>query len=369
MKHAVLVLATSAILILGGCSTKPPECGDSDTRADIKKIIVTAIEGNHSKNPARDDPDGVLKKFTDSLKVEISDVVSEGYDEGAKKFSCRGELKVTMIGGETASREIAYSTQRTESSDKKFITRVSGFDEFIYFSARHADNYYISSRWAGTWNGALSCQGIDGATSGGVGPFQTPVTMKIEGNAATMDLDIQGGYQQSFRGRLENVAGIMKVPAFLDLYPHVNGASSTGPRLMRFKRGGFGGDVFEAAGETRTSRGVLQRSCKLELKRGGALPSTQKLAQDPILFQEEQAAVNLNGGEQILLLSDPEFLAEGTGVRFATAKGPLIIRSYDLPSFVIALKKGDCVIAHSSVGINFGEAGDSRVEKLSACKS
>lgn len=53
----------------------------------------------------------------------ISEVVSNGYDENAKKYSCEGMVTLTVLGGTTVQLRTGFSSQRTDDG-KSFLVGI-----------------------------------------------------------------------------------------------------------------------------------------------------------------------------------------------------------------------------------------------------
>lgn len=351
-------------LLLVACSSKPPACADSETVDQIKADIVDALMSKYSKNIAQDDPDGLLKKFMGELKVDLTKVVSDGYDEGAKKYSCSGNLKVSMIGGATAERAIDYTTQKVEgNSDKKFLLKIDQFTPFVFYAMKSSEEYYDSNRWVGEWNGAIQCDGIKGATGGALGPFSVPATMKVVGQKATVDFSA-GDYKAKLEGSISTVGGIMRVAGNTGLYPRRESGEDQ-PARTHFDTGFFVGDKYEAKGDV-AHLGVVQRVCKISLSKGGSVPTLAKITENPIMYVEEKKSLaNIyQYVEKVNLLSDPDYLPEGTGIGFTTDKGHISLYVYGDYMGGDKLKKGQCVSFYSNVPITFDDSPKVKIEKI-----
>ena len=164
-------LVPLASFVLVSCSNKPPSCSDAQTLETAKSMLVENIAKFVTGDEKPDDPDGWLQKFYDGMTVQISSVVSDGYKEDSKKQSCRGTMLVSAISGETAEREVEYSTQATQDKSGGFLLEIQNFKPFVQAMSGHAFKYYFANRWAGTWSGTYACNGINSATEGAQGPF------------------------------------------------------------------------------------------------------------------------------------------------------------------------------------------------------
>ncbi len=118
----------SAAVLLSACSSKPPSCGDEQTVQVIRSIAVDnakkIIAPWASMYP---DAEKAQETYFQSLKAELSNVVSEGYNSDAKKYTCNAKLSFTTIKGEKLSHDIAYITQKTEDKEG-FVVQVAAFN-------------------------------------------------------------------------------------------------------------------------------------------------------------------------------------------------------------------------------------------------
>lgn len=218
-KISAFVTVVSLTAMLSGCSTKPPGCGDEATKTTIKNILATNSTKKFEKSLGKDDPEGLLGKFFDEMEVNLSQIVSEGYDESAKKQSCRSVLSLKFPTGDSAERQIRYTTQVTEDKEAgSFLLEVVDFEEFFYYSAMKLEKYYESKRWSGNWNGLMECEGIDDTNQGPYGPYSMPVTVEVDGLTAKLNYSMPTGFEDSLSGKLTTVAGIVRTPPRIQMY-------------------------------------------------------------------------------------------------------------------------------------------------------
>ena len=260
-----LFLTLTPSLVLMACSSKPPGCSDEQTLKTAKDLLLENIGKIVTGDKKPDDPDGWLQKFYDGMKVQITNVVSDGYKEDAKKQLCKGTMTITSVTGEVAEREVEYSTQKTEDKAAgNFLLEIQNAQPFVMNMAGHAINYYQANRWAGTWNGTYSCSGLKGATDGPQGPFSLPVSMVAEGDKVKLERTTRvGGF--------EKLAGNFGFNASLRL--EGTGENTPEDRWNTSFTGTAEGKKVTADGAIRLQDGSVLRQCQLELTLGGSLPA------------------------------------------------------------------------------------------------
>ena len=98
MRGLWTVITVGFLAVSAGCSSKPPGCADAETVKTIKDLVVEhTVKYVASYKASENDPGGLVQKFYDALKVEVSGIVSEGYKADAKKQLCKGTMKITPI--------------------------------------------------------------------------------------------------------------------------------------------------------------------------------------------------------------------------------------------------------------------------------
>lgn len=192
------VLAVSATLLLSGCG-KPPACGDDATLKTVREVITEQLQ-KELKVQSKNDPDGWVQKFIGSVRVKLSRIVSEGYNDGAKKQLCSASLSVSSLAGEVGELPVKYSTQTTEDKGAPFMIAVDGAMPIVNEVVVRGDAYYRSNRWSGDWTGTYSCKGIDGEQSGAQGPFSQQVTLVVKETEGHMQRTAAGGGYEKIGG-------------------------------------------------------------------------------------------------------------------------------------------------------------------------
>jgi hypothetical protein len=248
------------LVILAGCAQKPPSCADEKTIASIKDVIVNAMGGDKATKSLlpNEDPQNIVEKAIKGLKVELKNVVTQGYDEKARKHTCRGNMVVTQVTGDTLSLDINYASQATEDKGGGFMVEIQGISQFLMQLGGDLKLYYFKKRYAGEWAGTYSCAGIDGATEGAQGPFAKPVVLVVDKNnfRGKMERTTQGG-------GVERLVSVIAVGATMDLV----GKGSNNPDdtwETRFK-GDVTGMQFNATGNITVEGNRVLRACTLKL--------------------------------------------------------------------------------------------------------
>lgn len=245
--------------LLGACNNKPPSCADEKTVEEAKKIIMGHASKELNKEKFAnysDDPDGLVRKFMDGLEIQLIGVVSEGYQEDAKKQMCKGTIAMTFLTGEKSEQEVLYSTQKTEDKDGKFLMEIEGAKPLIGRAYSGAVNYYYDNRWTGTWNGTYACGGIEGATESHQGAFSQPVSLVVDVMKAKLERTTKGGGIETLEGRMDNYQGL-----------RLKGIGENTPedKWETIFEGEVTGKNAVANGVIRLLDGTVLRECHLEL--------------------------------------------------------------------------------------------------------
>lgn len=116
---ALLVACISMV----ACSSKPPACSSPEMAASIQNILVKGMkkEGEFVLNDPAKPGASDLTQFIEAMKLSLSQVVSDGYDEKAKKFSCEGLLTFTMLDGSTVEHRAKFNSQLTDDGKDSLI--------------------------------------------------------------------------------------------------------------------------------------------------------------------------------------------------------------------------------------------------------
>ena len=201
MNHAIFTLSkwliVPLLIILTGCAQKPPSCADEKTIATIKNIVVNyLLDGKTIKAIHKsEDPQNIIDKAIKGLKVEMKNVVTQGYDDKARKHACRGNMVVTEVTGNTLSLDVSYISQATEDKGGGSMVEIEGISKFLIELDGNLTLNYYKKRYAGEWAGTYSCAGIDGATEGPQGPFTKQVVLVVDKDymRGKMERTTQGG--------------------------------------------------------------------------------------------------------------------------------------------------------------------------------
>jgi hypothetical protein len=259
------LLTVAAVALLQGCAQKPPGCGDAETAQTIQRLLVEHTQELLPKvlggSPVvKDDPSKIQDAYYAALKVVLTNVVSDGYNDQAKKNSCRANLSVSTASGEALSRDLVYTTQKTEDKSGGFVVEVLDVQPFVTGLTNDLTQYYISKRFVGEWKGDYKCEGIDGAVDGPQGPYSMPVTVVVDANfKAKLERTTKGG-------------GIEILDGDAGYRMRLRGEGKNSPDDTW--RTDFDGQVqglsYEAKGQVMTPEGQVLRQCQLKL----ALPAS-----------------------------------------------------------------------------------------------
>jgi uncharacterized protein YecT (DUF1311 family) len=146
--------AIAVLTALAGCSAKPPGCADQETLGVIRNIVTTSLHERFSA-AAEDVQDTDQKArilnlgdgFVTGLKVELVNVVNNGYDTNAKKFSCAAQLSaIPALTGEGLKYTAAYTVQRTEDDKSKFLVEVERLKPFIKQLTERPFGLYVDAQ-------------------------------------------------------------------------------------------------------------------------------------------------------------------------------------------------------------------------------
>ena len=193
---AITLLLAAPLALLSACS-KPPGCADPETLETMKSIVTDNVKMEMPQllNAAvlADDPKKIQDTYYQNLRVEVVNVVSDGYNEKAKKNTCKGNMTITSATG-ALSNLVSYTTQKTEDKNGGFLVEIDAFQPTITAVSNDLRAHYLVKRYSGDWSGPYSCDGVDGATDGPRGPFTMPVTLVVDGNLkAKLERTTKGG--------------------------------------------------------------------------------------------------------------------------------------------------------------------------------
>lgn len=218
------LLAIIAFLItLSACSSKPPGCADDATlntasgllRDETSKLIQHYPKSlNIPPSATKLETGGVIPTYLSGLKLALSNIVANGYDEGAKRMTCHALLTVSTTDGKTFKRDIDYTTQKTEDSKSGgFLLSIQNFSEFASLAARAAADRFNEETWSGNWSGKLACGGVNGATEGVEGPYSQDVTVTFKGLNGSMNRTLPVGGTQEASPSIESYPQVMHLGA------------------------------------------------------------------------------------------------------------------------------------------------------------
>jgi hypothetical protein len=136
--HATLLI----VAFMSGCSSKPPECASPEALAVVQSLFVDEVASATRQlsmeaiDPAADVPaEGAA--YSKALKVRIENIVKNGYDGDAHKFTCSGKLAISTPTGHEFSRNTDYSIQATADGKGNFVVKVS--DSLPFLSSLEKD--------------------------------------------------------------------------------------------------------------------------------------------------------------------------------------------------------------------------------------
>lgn len=134
-KMAALVFSVALIV---GCGVKPPGCAEPETVALAKQMVADdvrdTIQGfaDALPEPNKKRLGELGNGFASGLKIELVNIVSNGYDANAKKYTCGGKLSATdALTKQGLQFDIEYTTQRTEDDKTKFMLQISRFKQMV----------------------------------------------------------------------------------------------------------------------------------------------------------------------------------------------------------------------------------------------
>jgi hypothetical protein len=117
--RVLVSVGVTAAGLLVGCSDKPPGCADLAVRQSVTETVVEqALEGGGNA-------DSPWNAYIKRLNIELADVTTGGYDEGARLHKCQATLKLTDPR-DTTSLTFQYSVQGIEGSRGEY--RVAYYD-------------------------------------------------------------------------------------------------------------------------------------------------------------------------------------------------------------------------------------------------
>lgn len=136
-----------------GCGQKPPNCVDPQLGPLAKSILVDdqmkeLIRLVESRTPlsAQENMVGYKKRmadFTSAVQVSMKDIVSNGYDSEARRYSCAAEFVLVFPTAQKASARRDFYVQGTAEKDGKFLLSINGIDAFTKAVVVESQTYEI----------------------------------------------------------------------------------------------------------------------------------------------------------------------------------------------------------------------------------
>lgn len=130
-----LVLCASMV----ACSDRTPDCTNPEVlgriSADLPNKVVNGISSNIDRagnwnRPGADRLRSQLDSFGKSIKVQLKNITSDGFDANARIHRCSADFEVVSVGRQPGTVRIAYSVQGT-ADGKDFILRTSNDYQFL----------------------------------------------------------------------------------------------------------------------------------------------------------------------------------------------------------------------------------------------
>lgn len=119
------------IALLNACGSKPPACGDEQTITLVKSVILDHWRESTTLNRAKDEFSQYVVEYANGLKVEVRDIVSDGYNVDARKHSCTGVVALTTVSGASFSAPRNFTSQATADGNGKFVVQVAAVDVLL----------------------------------------------------------------------------------------------------------------------------------------------------------------------------------------------------------------------------------------------
>lgn len=255
--------AVAALLcFLTACSNKPPGCADAEV-ADLMRSMVLDDETGDGKTLRALDAKGIVPKYVEAAKVTLSNTVSDGYNEQAKRLSCKANVAVKFPDGKGWTKEIPFTTQLTVDGGK-FVLEAAGIDELTLLARKAIKSHYLETRWGGTWSGAYACSGLDGEISGPRGPFNMNVELVVDGQRAKLERLTAGGGVETLEGWAPALDGSFSIEG-----RGRNAGDDQWQMELKFQADG---DTLVGTGTSTTVSLVNRRAlrnCTVKLTRGG----------------------------------------------------------------------------------------------------
>lgn len=242
------------VMVLSACRGEPPVCSSDEAVDTLREILVSnADQGLDTWK--EQDPKGLLNNTFKNVSLTAGNILSDGYDKEAKKRSCKGDFKLAAENKE-AVIDLNYTLQTIESGDSKFMAEIQNARPIIGQLRDVATSNFSANRYSGTWAGIYKCSGIDNASSGAQGPFQSQVKMIVaEGGKAHIERVTKGGGKEMLEGILSD-----------SVYLVGRGQNTPDDGWKAEFKGEIQGKDFHATGTlSDPATGEVWRNCDLQL--------------------------------------------------------------------------------------------------------
>ena len=131
---ATLALATIAsMVLLTACGKKPPECADNETISAARKALLDRWKGvlDTKYRSIFSITGEQVAHFNSALKLEIRDIVSDGYNADAKRYACTGVFVFQTITGATYTASRRFTSQATAEGNGKFVVEIENGESLV----------------------------------------------------------------------------------------------------------------------------------------------------------------------------------------------------------------------------------------------
>jgi uncharacterized protein YecT (DUF1311 family) len=113
----------SIAVLLGGCSNKPPGCSDPDVIETLRSSVIS-----RAGLPMLPEKRFVNHPYLKIHPLEVTQVMSDGYDDSAKRHSCQATLSLAGLNGRSPVR---FEVQGLDGKPGEFIVRT--FEDASFF--------------------------------------------------------------------------------------------------------------------------------------------------------------------------------------------------------------------------------------------
>ncbi|MBS1196517.1 MAG: hypothetical protein H6R18_302 [Proteobacteria bacterium] len=270
-------IVSTLTCLITACADKPPGCADPDTTRVAQSLLVKEVEKYVSEIKADDDkdPEGLIPAYLSSLKVELNNIVSDGYDSKTKNQSCKAKVTIGTLGGVQFGKDIAYSTQVTKDKKLGFVLEIKAVPSIVEAVNKSMKNYYIANRYVGVWKGDYVCDQVyNDADAGPNSAFAILVSVVVKpGGEMLLERRGEGGGSERLTGAISiekrKASGFLSGNGvnpldhwstfFIGVFQGEKFVADGNQVFLRLRRTSDGGEVME-----KTKQG---RICTLKLQR------------------------------------------------------------------------------------------------------